>query len=103
MTTFAERLKAARKAAHMSQEDLEKATWIRQQLLSKYEAGDHEPSWANIQKLAAALGVSLADLAYLEPFVSQAKGSANAPRADAGGFVRVPDDYPTTADPRTLI
>lgn len=58
---FAVRLRKLRADAGMSQYALAKASGVSKQAVSQLESGDSEPTWATVQKLARALGVSVAD------------------------------------------
>lgn len=55
--TFAELLKSHREAAGLSQKELAEKSELAQPTVANYELGKREPTWAAVQKLAAALGV----------------------------------------------
>ena len=57
-TVFGRRLRELREAKGMSLRDLEDATGIAFQTLSKYERGDNLPNWKTVESLADALKVS---------------------------------------------
>jgi transcriptional regulator with XRE-family HTH domain len=57
-STFADRLRACREAAGLSQYALAKRSGVSKQALSRLELGEREPGWSTVQLLAAALGVS---------------------------------------------
>jgi transcriptional regulator with XRE-family HTH domain len=57
-TSFAARLKALREVAGLSQYALANRSGLSKQALSQLELGRREPTWATVQLLAAALGVS---------------------------------------------
>jgi ribosome-binding protein aMBF1 (putative translation factor) len=50
------RIKRAREAAHMTQEDLEKSTGLPQSHISRLENGVHSPSSSTLEKIAKATG-----------------------------------------------
>jgi transcriptional regulator with XRE-family HTH domain len=56
--TFAARLKGLREAAGLTQPQLAERAGMNQYGIAKLEQGVREPSWATVQALAAALGVS---------------------------------------------
>lgn len=56
-TGFGARLKALREAKGLTQEALGKRAGMRYQVIAKLERGAHDPKWATVLKLAAALGV----------------------------------------------
>lgn len=57
-----EKLKAARKAAGMSQADLAEKVGCRQKDISRWESGLHEPGALTLKKMAQVLGCSMDDL-----------------------------------------
>jgi transcriptional regulator with XRE-family HTH domain len=57
-----EKLKAARKAAGLSQAQLAEAICCKQKDISRWEAGQIEPGVLIVKKMAAALGCSMDDL-----------------------------------------
>ena len=59
-STFAKRLKALRKEASMSQEDVARKAEVSLSTIVKLEAGNVEPTWATVLAIAKALGVSVA-------------------------------------------
>jgi len=61
-TPFAERLRAAREAAGMTQAQAADAAGIRQPDWSDYETGNVQPSLAQAARLAQAIGARLRDL-----------------------------------------
>jgi transcriptional regulator with XRE-family HTH domain len=63
MSTFAERLKRLREAAGLSQPELAERAGMNRFGVAKLEQGVREPSWATVQALAAALGVTVLDFA----------------------------------------
>ncbi len=63
MTAFNERLKALREDRDMTQENLARAAGVSTSTVSKLEQTDMDPSWSTVEKLAAALGVSVAAFA----------------------------------------
>ena len=57
MKQFAKKLKAVREAKGMTQQQVADAAGIHRLSVAKLEQGVHEPTWATVQALAAALGV----------------------------------------------
>src|SRR5689334_5033182 len=66
---FADKLRALREAAGISKYELAKRAGLSKQELSRLELGQREPSWATVQALAKALGVTC------EAFVEAVKSS----------------------------
>lgn len=62
MSQIAQRLKDARTAAGITQEALAQSAGLSLPTIQRSEAGRHEPSVPTLRCLAAALGVSVADL-----------------------------------------
>lgn len=60
--TFAERLKKARKKAHLSQVQLSQRSGISQAGISNLEVGNSSPTEFTIRQLAAALRIPVSDL-----------------------------------------
>jgi transcriptional regulator with XRE-family HTH domain len=58
---FAERLRALREAAGLSQRELAHKAGLSLTVVSKYELGAREPVWGSLLALAGALGASLGD------------------------------------------
>jgi transcriptional regulator with XRE-family HTH domain len=56
-------VRAIREEAGLTQVELAKATGLQQTWVSHVEAGRRNPSWSNIVRLAAGLGVSVSELA----------------------------------------
>lgn len=54
-----EKLKAARIAAGMTQQQLAEAAGLTQKDISRYESGKHEPGALTLKKLAQALECSM--------------------------------------------
>lgn len=65
--TIGERLRDARKAMKMTQEDLAKKIGVKRAVISKYETGLISPSADTLQKIANVLNVSMADLLTIDP------------------------------------
>lgn len=65
--TIGERLRDARKAMKMTQEDLAKKIGVKRAVISKYETGLISPSADTLQKIANVLNVSVADLLTIDP------------------------------------
>ena len=57
-----EKLKAARKAAGMTQQQLADALGCRAKDISRWESGLHEPGALTLKKMAQFLGCSMDDL-----------------------------------------
>lgn len=57
-----EKLKAARRAAGLSQAQLAEAIGCKQKDISRWEAGQIEPGVLIVKKMAQALGCSMDDL-----------------------------------------
>lgn len=65
--TFGARLRAIRELARVSQGQLASASGINQSTIARIESGDRDnPNLDTIEKLAGALGVSLAELLGLQ-------------------------------------
>jgi putative transcriptional regulator len=60
VTGFAARLREQRTAAGLTQAELAERAGMHLHGVTKLEQGDREPSWATVQALARALGVSCA-------------------------------------------
>lgn len=58
-------IRALREKRRAKQEAIAEKAGISVQTLSHIEAGNANPTWATVRDVAAALGVSLADLAKL--------------------------------------
>jgi len=57
-----ERIRSAREAAGLKQQELSEKTGIDQAIISKLERGAHQPRVDTLERIAAALGFSLAEL-----------------------------------------
>jgi transcriptional regulator with XRE-family HTH domain len=64
---FKDRLKSLRLQAGLTQDRLARATDLTVSTVSKLEQGWTEPSWATVQQLALALGVSVEAFRDTEP------------------------------------
>jgi transcriptional regulator with XRE-family HTH domain len=73
-TTFAERLKALRESAGLTQAALAERAGMNPFGVAKLEQGVREPTWATVQALCKALNISC------EEFLDDAAGT---PQADA--------------------
>lgn len=60
--TFGKNLKTFRALARMTQSDLANAASITRAAVNNYELGRSEPSFENLCRMAAALGVEITDL-----------------------------------------
>lgn len=58
-------LKQVRKSKGITQVELEEKTGISQQMISRYESGDHIPQIDTAVKIADALGVTLDELVVI--------------------------------------
>src|SRR4051812_48342881 len=58
---FGRRLRAFRDAKGWTQAQLGEAAGMRQNVVARLEAGDREPGWGTVQKLADALGVDVGE------------------------------------------
>lgn len=68
MNTLGKRIAHHRKAAGLSQAALASACgWKSQSRVGNYESGTREPTLADLEKIAAAVGVSVAQITYGEP------------------------------------
>lgn len=59
---FGEKLRAARKAAGITQEEMAEKIGVKRSVVSKYENGAISPTIYQAQKMAYVIGVSLASL-----------------------------------------
>ena len=78
---FAERLKALRSEARLSQPELATKAGIGLSTLQQFEYGRREPTYGTLVKLAAGLGVSLAAFNHqgeAEPAPEKPKGRKGA-------------------------
>ncbi|VTR90834.1 xre family transcriptional regulator : Helix-turn-helix domain protein OS=Streptomyces albulus GN=DC74_2630 PE=4 SV=1: HTH_31 [Gemmata massiliana] len=64
---FADRLKAIRKRAKMTQEGLARAANLSLSTIAKLEQGEGDPTWNTVRALARALSVSVAEFDFEEP------------------------------------
>ncbi len=74
MDGVAERIKAERRLKGWSQKDLAEESGVNQDTISGVESGRHEPRPSTLRKLAAALGVEVADF-FKEPAFPKAEPS----------------------------
>ena len=72
--SFGERLKQLREAAGLTQPELAERAGMNRFGIAKLEQGVREPTWATVQALARALGVSVATFADEAP-APRGKGS----------------------------
>jgi transcriptional regulator with XRE-family HTH domain len=80
MTLFAEKLRHLREAAGLTQTQLAEKAGMHRQGIAKLERGEREPTWATVQALADALGVSCDVLRTTPPPASEAAREPAAPR-----------------------
>lgn len=78
-TSFAERLKLLREAAHLTQPELAARASMNRFGVAKLEQGVREPSWATVQALARALGVSV--LAFTDEAQAEELAPASSVRS----------------------
>ena len=64
--TQGERIKAARKAAGLTQEELAKRLGVPFQSISQWERDKRLPKYETLEKIAAAIGCDIMDLIYDE-------------------------------------
>jgi XRE family transcriptional regulator, regulator of sulfur utilization len=62
LTTFGNRVRAARQERRMSQDELARATRLNRSYIGFIERGEHNPILTHVARLAKALGVTVADL-----------------------------------------
>lgn len=62
MPTFAERLKAIRRAKNLTITDLAESAGLSRQTIHNYESGERDPTWAAVMALAYAMGCKTDDL-----------------------------------------
>ena len=87
-TGFAERLKALRAAAGLSQAALAAAANMHPMAVAKLEQAKYEPGWPTVLALAAALGCALDDFRAAPPAAeppAPAKRTRKAPRRGRSG------------------
>jgi len=65
--TFGARLRHLREAAGLSQSELADLAGVHRVALARYEADRVEPLFSAVLRIADALGVSVAELAYTPP------------------------------------
>jgi transcriptional regulator with XRE-family HTH domain len=99
MSTFAERLKRLREAAGLSQPELAERAGMNRFGVAKLEQGVREPSWATVQALAAALGVTVLEFADDTPTPGQDGRKAEGEPAQPRGRPRKGSN-PTGRQPR---
>jgi transcriptional regulator with XRE-family HTH domain len=83
-TTFADRLRALREEAGLSQYALARQAGLSKQGLSRLELGEREPTWQTVQLLALALGVScerFVDPGLKPPEAAPARPRGRPPKA----------------------
>lgn len=86
--TFADRLKAERQKACLSQYALARQAGISKQALSRLEGGHSEPVWSTVQKIAKALGIdcrSFADPSIEVPDKVEPKKRGRRPKTQTDG------------------
>lgn len=59
---FGDKLRAARKAAKLTQEELAEKIGVKRSVISKYENGIIDPSISQVQSIADALGTTMLDI-----------------------------------------
>ena len=94
MDTLGKRIASHRKAAGLSQASLATACgWKSQSRVGNYESGTREPTLADLEKIAAAVGISVAQLTYggSEPPQASPEPSRHA-QAEDEAEPRIPHD-----------
>jgi transcriptional regulator with XRE-family HTH domain len=81
--SFAELLKSQREAAGLTQMELSETAGITQGSVAHYERGTREPTWAAVQKLADALGVSVE---VFRETADAPAGSGSVSHPEPGGY-----------------
>ena len=76
---FAERLKALRTQAGISQTELANRAGLNRSAIAKLEGSEREPSWETVQALAAALGVDCTAF-QVAPETTAAKPKPKTPK-----------------------
>jgi len=79
-----ESIRKIRQARGISQGEMQKRTGILRSYLSRVENGHTVPSFATLQRLAGAMGVTLSDFFLLDGTVVSAAGTGDA----AGEYLR---------------
>jgi transcriptional regulator with XRE-family HTH domain len=92
--TFAEKLKRLRESAGLSQPQLAALAGMNRFGVAKLEQGVREPSWATVQTLARALGVTC--LAFADDAAPPETRKADPPLARRG---RPRKEHPPTEKP----
>jgi transcriptional regulator with XRE-family HTH domain len=78
VSAFADRLRALREGAGLSQYALAKRSGLSKQALSNLELGNREPTWTTVQLLAVALGVNCEE--FVDPNVRPPEQVPDRPR-----------------------
>jgi transcriptional regulator with XRE-family HTH domain len=78
LAALGEAIRALRTQATLSQEELARAATLEASALAQIEAGQTEPTWADLRRLAYALETSLAQLLELAESLEQAGPGAAA-------------------------
>jgi DNA-binding XRE family transcriptional regulator len=79
-SSFAGKLQGLREAAGLSQYALAKRSGLSKQALSQLELGQREPSWATVQSIAGALGVSCMEFIDPDIYGRAQRGEVPRPR-----------------------
>lgn len=82
MGYFAERLKALRERAGYSQNVLAERAGVGVSTLRQFEYGLREPTYGTLVKIAAGLGVSLAEFDQVDAKPSPKRSTGRKPRSD---------------------
>jgi len=81
---FAQRLRALREAAGLTQTELAERAGLHRQAIAKLELSEREPAWSTVVSLADALGVSLDAFRKADgPAAPSRPGRAAKPKAEA--------------------
>lgn len=89
-------IRAARRAANLSQEELGEAVGVHRPTVSSWETGKHEPTAANLGDIARALGMTVAALEALAQEIAGTKQGARV-RESSRGYTAF---SPPTVTPR---
>jgi transcriptional regulator with XRE-family HTH domain len=100
--TFADRLRALRQQAALSQYALAKRSGLSKQALSQLERGESSPTWETVQLLAAVLGVTCQEFVdqNLKPPAEVPSRPLGRPRKGGKGESAPPQDRPKAKKPR---
>jgi transcriptional regulator with XRE-family HTH domain len=101
--TFADRLRALREQAALSQYALAKRSGLSKQALSQLERGESSPTWETVQLLAAVLGVTcqeFVDQNLKPPAQGPSRSLGRARKGEPAADPPPPQDKPKAKKPR---